>query len=125
MTRTLLLGLLLGYPGSAFAMETPCFRELGGIHEAALLNASPSELSAQARCLILEYSVFPKARFIPPAAQLHPTAPYHITVLQSDDGKRVTASSLGPPSHRVTLLEQSEKPSLGLGDPGSVFNPKY
>ena len=123
MKRTLLLGLLIGLAASALAGEAPCFRELGGIHEAALLNASPSELSAQARCLILEYSVFPKAQFIPPAAPGYLKAPYHITVLHSDDGKRVTASSLGPPSNRVTLLEQAEKPSLGLGDPGSVFNP--
>jgi hypothetical protein len=121
MKRTLLLGLLLGFVASDFAAETPCFRELGGIHEAALLNASPSELSAQARCLILECSVFPKAQFIPPAAHMSSTRPFRISAAQPGNDNRVIAFSSLPPSKRVTLLESSEQPALGLGEPSTVL----
>lgn len=121
MTRTLVLGLLVGFASSAVAEQTPCFRELGAFHEAALLNASPSELSAQARCLILEFSTFPKAQFIPPAGQLQSTGPYHITVIGGGDGHRVTVPSFGPPSNRPTLIELFEKSAFGLGSPGTVL----
>jgi hypothetical protein len=122
--KSLLALFLLGMVASrALASETPCYREFGGVHIPALLNAAPSELQAQARCLILEYSVWPKAEFIPPAVQSRPTGPFRITVIEDESEHRETALSFGSSSHRPTLLGQPEKPALGLGTPATVLPP--
>jgi hypothetical protein len=65
MHRLLIVALLGVALSPALADETPCYREIGSVHIPAFANASPSELQAQARCLILEYSVWPKAQYIP------------------------------------------------------------
>ena len=128
--KSLLALFLLGAAVSpALASETPCYRELGGVHIPELLNASPSErqseLQIQTECLVLEYSVFPKAEFIPPAVALHPAGRgvTRITVVEASDEHHVTALTFGPSSNRTTLIEQPDKPAFGLGSPSTVLSP--
>ena len=128
MKRTLLLVLLVllclvAAPASADG--SGCFGEMGGYHVPALLNASPDELSKQARCMILEYSITPKAMLLPPSA-LGPVARGRTQLLveRSAEGEpilRVGAAPVRPPR---SVEEAGRAGSFGLGDPGTAFRPE-
>ena len=127
MKRLLVPFLFVGAVSPVFAGEVPCHRQLGAVHVAELLNASPpgprSELKIQTRCLALEYSVFPKAELIPPAQAPRSTGEgvFRITVVETSDGHSASGLTIGPASIRGTLIEPSEEPAFGLGAPSAVL----
>jgi hypothetical protein len=53
-------------PSPAATADHPCFRPIGGVHEAVPLGIRSEGLDFQTDCLIWEYDVKPKGEFLPP-----------------------------------------------------------
>jgi len=111
MTQTLTAVLALA-AAPLFAPSSPCFRVIGPGHIPALLSAGPSELEIQTGCLVLEYSVSPRAEFIPPPTPLVVGTP------------PVIAVRAVPGMSRPTFSEPFARSSFGLGSASLAYGPR-
>ena len=59
------LALALLFAATPLAADTPCARTIGGRHIPTFVGLGSEGLDFQKRCLVWEYSVEPRAEFIP------------------------------------------------------------
>ena len=114
------LALVLLFAATPLAADPPCARTIGGRHIPAFVGLGSEGLDFQKRCLVWEYSVEPKAEFIP-APEASSFGPGSQVVLVRPAPSRASGSQALSDllSRSLSLKPATSKPALTSVSEGS------